>query len=184
MEKIEKLKKIFKREGLDGYVIPKNDEFFGEYIPDHNDRLNFISSFSGSYGLALILKDQNYLFVDGRYTLQANNQSKKKFKVITIPDKMPSDILKSKKLIIGFDPNLFTKKSLSILFGKNKCEYKPLHKNLIDEIWKRKMKKNDNKFFVLPAGSVSQKYQYKIKKILKLLQFLTRCQAIFLKRKN
>ena len=80
MEKIEKLKKIFKREGLDGYIIPKNDEFFGEYIPDHNDRLNFISSFSGSYGLALILKDKNYLFVDGRYTLQANNQSKKNFK--------------------------------------------------------------------------------------------------------
>ena len=96
MEKIEKLKKIFKRERIDGYIIPKNDEFFGEYIPDHNDRLNFISGFSGSYGLALILKDKNYLFVDGRYTLQANNQSKKNFKVVTIPDKMPSDILKKK----------------------------------------------------------------------------------------
>ena len=65
MEKIEKLKKIFKREKIDGYIVPKNDEFFGEYVPDHNDRLNFISNFSGSYGLALILKDKNYLFVDG-----------------------------------------------------------------------------------------------------------------------
>ena len=45
MEKIKKLKKIFKREKIDGYIIPKNDEFFGEYIPDHNDRLNFISGF-------------------------------------------------------------------------------------------------------------------------------------------
>ena len=170
MEKIEKIKKIFKREGLDGYIIPKNDEFFGEYIPDHNDRLNFISSFSGSYGLALILKDKNYLFVDGRYTLQANNQSKKNFKVITIPDKMPSDILKSKKLIIGFDPNLCTKKFISIFFGKSECKYKPLLKNLIDEIWKRKVKKNENKFFVLPSGSVGEKHQSKINKITNYLK--------------
>ena len=75
MEKIEKLKKILIREKIDGYLIPKNDEFFGEYIPEYNDRLNFISDFTGSYGFALVLKDKNYLFVDGRYTFQANNQS-------------------------------------------------------------------------------------------------------------
>ena len=170
MEKIEKLKKIFKREKIDGYIVPKNDEFFGEYVPDHNDRLNFISNFSGSYGLALILKNKNYLFVDGRYTLQANNQSKKFFKVMTIPSQMPSDILRKKKLLIGFDPNLFTKKSLSIFFGKSKCEYKPLAKNFIDEIWKRKIKKNKKKFFVLPAGSVSETYQSKISKITNYLK--------------
>ena len=118
MEKIEKLKKIFEREKIDGYIIPKNDEFFSEYIPDHNDRLNFVSNFTGSYGFALILKNKNYLFVDGRYTLQAKNQSGRFFKVITLPDKLPSDILKNKKLLIGFDPNLFTKRSLSIFFGK------------------------------------------------------------------
>ena len=121
MEKIEKLKKILIREKLDGYLIPKNDEFFGEYIPEYNDRLNFISDFTGSYGFALILKNKNYLFVDGRYTLQAKNQSGNNFKIITIPDKMPSDIFKGKKLSIGFDPNLFTEKSfIYIFFGKNK----------------------------------------------------------------
>ena len=99
MEKIKKLKKILKRESLDGYIIPKNDEFFGEYIPNHNDRLNFISNFSGSYGFALILKDKNYLFVDGRYTLQAKNQSGKYFRIITVPDKMPIEVLKKKKKI-------------------------------------------------------------------------------------
>ena len=112
MEKIKKLKRIFEREKIDGYIIPKNDEFFGEYIPDHNDRLNFISNFSGSYGFALILKNKNYLFADGRYTLQANNQSGRFFKIITIPDKLPGDIFKNKKLSIGFDPKLFTKRSL------------------------------------------------------------------------
>ena len=39
--KIEKLKKFFIKEKIDGYIVPKNDEFFSEYIPDHNDRLNF-----------------------------------------------------------------------------------------------------------------------------------------------
>ena len=56
MEKINKLRKIFNREKIDGYLIPKNNEFFGEYVPDYNDRLNYISNFSGSYGFSLILK--------------------------------------------------------------------------------------------------------------------------------
>ena len=147
MEKINNLKKVFSKEKIDGYIIPKNDEFFGEYIPDHNDRLKFISNFSGSFGFALILKSKSYLFVDGRYTLQANNQSGKYFKVITIPSKMPNDVLKGKKLSIGFDPNLFTKKSLSIFFRKNKCKFKPIKNNLIDQIWKRKIKDSEYKFF-------------------------------------
>ena len=177
MEKIKKLKRIFEREKIDGYIIPKNDEFFGEYIPDHNDRLNFISNFSGSYGFALILKNKNYLFADGRYTLQANNQSGRFFKIITIPDKLPGDIFKNKKLSIGFDPKLFTKRSLSIFIGKSKCKYKPLLNNLIDEIWKRKIKINKNKFFILPAESVGEKHQSKINK---LTNYLKRRKSDFL----
>ena len=114
MEKIKKLKKILSKELIDGYLIPKNDEFFDEYVSNQNDRLNYISNFTGSFGLSLILKDKNLLFVDGRYTLQALKQSGKFFDIITIPGKMPSDVLKNKKLIIGFDPKLFTKKSLNI----------------------------------------------------------------------
>ena len=142
MEKINKLKHYFRKEKIDGYIISKNDEFFGEYTPAHNDRLNFISNFSGSYGLALIIKEKNYLFVDGRYTIQANNQSGNYFKIITIPNKMPHDVLKNKKLTIGFDPKLFTNKSLNIFFNNSKCSFKPINKNLIDKIWKRKIVKN------------------------------------------
>ena len=108
MEKIEKLRKFFVEKKIDGYLVPKNDEFFNEYVQNHNDRLNFISSFTGSYGFALILKDENYLFVDGRYSIQANIQCGKYYKIITFPDKMPKEVLKEKKLSIGFDPNLFT----------------------------------------------------------------------------
>ena len=70
---INKLKQKFKRYEIDGYIIPKNDEFFSEYA--NPNRLKIVSNFSGSAGMALILKDKNYLFVDGRYTLQAKLES-------------------------------------------------------------------------------------------------------------
>ena len=60
MEKIVKLRNYFKNYNLDGYIIPKNDEFFNEYTPSNKDRLNYISNFSGSFGLALILKKKNF----------------------------------------------------------------------------------------------------------------------------
>ena len=166
MEKINKLKKRFLNEEIDGYIIPKNDEFFGEYIPINEDRLKYISNFTGSYGFALILKNKNYLFVDGRYTLQANKQSGMLFIIKTIPKELPRDILKNKKLKIGFDPKLFTEKSLNIFFGKTSCKYIPLKKNLIDEIWHRKKSRSVNKFYILPQSSVGEDHNSKIKKII------------------
>ena len=67
-ERINKLRKQFKELNIDGYIIPKNDEFFSEHT--QKDRLKFISNFSGSAGYAILLKNKNYLFVDGRYTIQ------------------------------------------------------------------------------------------------------------------
>ena len=166
MEKINKLKRIFKIEKIDGYVIPKNDEFFGEYISDNKDRLKYISNFSGSYGFALILKKKNYLFVDGRYTLQANKQSGDFFNIKTIPNELPKNVLKNKNLIIGFDPKLFTRKTLNIFFGKTDCKYLPVSKNLIDEVWLRKNNNSKNEFYTLPNYSVGESYQKKINKIV------------------
>ena len=120
MTKLQKLKKLFNNYKIDGYIIPKNDEFFGEYIPNYKDNLKFISNFSGSYGFAVLLKKKNYLFVDGRYTLQAKMQSGKIFKICTIPKKFPSHILGNKKFTIGFDPKLHTKLMISRFFKKTK----------------------------------------------------------------
>ena len=170
MEKIKKLKNTFRRENIDGYIISKNDEFFEENVSDFNDRLNFISNFSGSYGFSLILKNKNYLFVDGRYTLQAIKQSGSSFKIITFPNKMPSDILKNKKLTIGFDPKLFTKQFLNIFFKNKNCKFKPLNNNLIDQIWKRKTKENTSRFYTLPKNSSGLNHKSKIRKIANLLK--------------
>ena len=165
MEKIDRLKKILKIEKIDGYIVPKNDEFFSEYIPDEKDRLKYISNFSGSYGFALILLNSNFLFVDGRYTLQAKRESSN-FKINTIPNKLPVDILKNRNLKIGFDPKLFTKKTLNNFFSKTNCNYVPLNENLIDKIWLRKKNKIKSKFYILPDGSVGENYKSKINKII------------------
>ena len=170
MEKITNLKKIFREENIDGYIIPKNDEFFGEYISDDKDRLKYISDFTGSYGFALILNNQNYLFVDGRYTLQAIKQSGKLFKVKTIPLELPSNILKNKKLTIGFDPGLFTNKSLNTFFGKTNCKYIAIKKNLVDKIWIRKKNNVRNKFYKLPEKCVGESYKSKIDKVVSKLK--------------
>ena len=68
-ERISKLRDKFKEFNIDGYVIPKNDDFFSEY--SQKDRLKTISNFTGSAGYAIILRKKNYLFVDGRYSIQA-----------------------------------------------------------------------------------------------------------------
>ena len=138
MEKINNLRNLFKRNKIDGYIVPKNDEFFGEYIPENKDNLKYISNFSGSYGFALILKKNNYLFVDGRYTLQAKIQSGEFFKIITIPKTMPVDLLRNKKINIGYDRRLHTELTLSYFFKENKYKLVSIKDNLIDKIWKKK----------------------------------------------
>ncbi len=170
MEKINKLKKLIIEFNLDGYIVPKNDEFFSEYIPKNRDRLKFISNFTGSYGFALILKNKNYLFVDGRYTLQAKIQSGKIFNIITIPNKFPSDVLKMKKLKIGFDPRLHTRKYFKIIFKKTNCNLVSIKQNLIDKIWIQKKIIKSKKFYVLPKKAVGQSYASKINLIIETLK--------------
>ena len=136
MKKLIKLRKFLKIYKLDGYLVPKNDEYFNEYVRQSSDRLKFISNFSGSAGFAVILKNKNYLFVDGRYTLQARIQSRKNFTIITIPQKFPKDVLKTqKKLKIGFDPKLHSEKQINFLFNIKNIILKPINRNLIDIIW-------------------------------------------------
>ena len=59
---------------------------------------------------------------------------------------MPRDILKDKKFTIGFDPHLFTKKTIEKFFGGNSCKFKSIEKNLIDKIWKRNNKLSKSNF--------------------------------------
>ncbi len=167
---MKNFKKLFERYRIDGYIIPKNDEYFNEYIHSSKDRLKFISNFSGSAGFAVILKNRNYLFVDGRYTVQARHQSGKKFKIITMPNKFPKDVIKSnKKIILGFDPNLHTEKQLNFFFKIKNIKLRSINQNLIDVVWPNKPKDLVKPFFSISpknAGVASSKKINQVKNIL------------------
>ena len=163
-KRIRQLRKKFNQFNIDGYIVPKNDEFFSEYAAI--DRLKIISNFSGSAGLAVILKKNNYLFVDGRYTIQAQQQSGKQFKIIEIHKFLPHSIIKN--LTLGFDPNLLTKRQLYGYFGKF-LELKQINNNLIDEIYKKR-KPKAKKFFSLSSNVTGESFKSKINKIRNILK--------------
>ncbi len=168
MEKIKQLRKILKLNHLEGYIIPKNDEFFNENVQIHKDRLKNISNFTGSAGFAIILLKENYLFVDGRYTLQAQKQCKGKFKIITLPSKSFRKIIK-KKLKIGFDPKLYTSHLLNAYFNNSNFQLKPLNSNLIDQIIKIKKNSIKSKAWLINDKNSGENYFSKMNKIKKVL---------------
>ena len=112
-EKLKELKNKFNLNEIDGYVVPKNDEYFSEFAK--KDKLKTITGFDGSFGIAIILKKKNFLFVDGRYVEQAKIQAGKKFKILEIPKKLPYQIL-NPRLNLGFDPTVFTSRNLLYYF--------------------------------------------------------------------
>ena len=84
MNSVKKLRLLFSKENIGGYLVPKNDFFFNEFVESCNDRLKFISNFTGSAGTALILKEKSYLFIDGRYTIQAKLESGNHYQIIDV----------------------------------------------------------------------------------------------------
>ena len=169
MNKTKKIKKLFSRYNLDGYAVPKNDEFFSEYA--NPNRLLNITNFSGSAGFSILMKKQNYLFVDGRYTTQAKIETKKKFKVFEIPKVFPVDIFKKFKTkpMIGYDPKLFTNNMIRRYFG-NTCNLVAVNKNLVDEVVLKKNKLNNISFYNLSSKITGESTNSKIKRLVSILQ--------------
>ena len=161
---IKKLRNKFKKHNIDGYVVPKNDDYFTEY--SKINRLKIISNFSGSAGIAVILKNKNYLFTDGRYTIQSQLESGKNFKIYGFEKLLNCNLFKN--LTLGIDPKLFTNTQIKNYFLKNN-KIKHINKNLIDEI--KKQKNNlDIPFFSLNKNIVGESVNSKINKISKYLK--------------
>jgi len=162
--KIKILRNKFKKYQIDGYIIPKNDDYFTEY--SKINRLKIISNFTGSAGLAIVLKKKNFLFTDGRYTIQSQIESGKDFKIISYEKIVNCNLFKN--LTLGIDPKLITNEQVKKFFLKNN-KVKFIDKNLIDEIQKHKIKDNFP-FFSLSKEIVGESYTSKINKISKYLK--------------
>ena len=72
--RLQRLREALVAQGLDGFIVPRGDQHQGEYVPPCGQRLAWLTGFTGSAGLAIVLRDRAALFVDGRYTLQAVQQ--------------------------------------------------------------------------------------------------------------
>ena len=161
---ISLLKKNFSKYKIDGYIIPKNDKYFSEYDP--NERLHKISDFSGSAGLAIITNYKNYLFVDGRYILQAKIECGNNFKIIDITKNLPKNIFKN--ITLGVDPKIITSNNIKKLFN-NKILIKEIDHNLIDTIVPKK-KIKVKQFFKLDDKIVGEKKSIKLNRIKRYLK--------------
>jgi len=163
-KKIQELRKKFKKYNIDGYVVPKNDDYFTEY--SKINRLKIISNFSGSAGLVVILKNKNFLFADGRYTIQSHIESGKNFQVVDYEKIVNCDLFKN--LTLGVDPRIFTYNQIKKSFvKKNKIKF--IKNNLIDEIEYKKIN-NDPPFFALKKNIVGETSSSKINKISQYLK--------------
>jgi Xaa-Pro aminopeptidase len=110
--RVEALRKALAALGLDGFIVPRADEHQGEYVPEHMARLAWLTGFTGSAGNAVILADKAALIVDGRYTLQSEEQTDAAIITPTRMEEMPLERWIEANLPaggkLGYDPWLHT----------------------------------------------------------------------------
>jgi len=113
------LRRELEAQGLDGLYVPHDDEYQNEYLPDANERLAWATGFTGSFGAAFVFKDKAVLFADGRYTLQAADQTDPALvDVEGIPDPgafgwLAKQSLQGKR--VGYDPRLMSPNDVAAL---------------------------------------------------------------------
>lgn len=142
-DKFKKLRDAMKKQNVDGFLVPRTDEFQSEYVAPYAERLAWLTGFTGSAGMAVILRDKAALFVDGRYVLQAKAQvDRKLFEVVFIEDQKPLDWVKKhlkKSKVVGYDPHLHTMNFVDQwrqILDKNGLFFQHMEHNPIDQIWK------------------------------------------------
>src|SRR5712672_789801 len=110
--RLERLRRELAAQDLDGFIVPRADEHQGEYVPACGQRLAWLTGFTGSAGMAIVLTDRAAVFIDGRYTLQAAAQvDRALFAIRHLIDEPPAKFLAEaagKGAVIGYDPWLHT----------------------------------------------------------------------------
>jgi Xaa-Pro aminopeptidase len=164
---INLLRAELKKSNLAGYIVPRQDEFQGEYVAAYAERLKWLTGFAGSWGMAIVTQKKAAIFVDGRYTIQVTEQvDVKQITPQHLVDEPPTKWIEmnlKKGDRLGFDPWLTTAseaKRLAAACLKVGAKLVPT-KNLIDQIWKDQPARPQNPLSVQPrqfAGrSVSEK---------------------------
>ncbi|WP_281684797.1 aminopeptidase P family protein [Thalassobaculum salexigens] len=139
--RLDRLREALATAGVDGFILPRADEHMGEYIPAPAERLSWLTGFTGSAGVVLVLPDVAVIFVDGRYTLQVAQQVDTgrwtvEHVVRTPPAEYVRTHLAGRRL--GFDPRLHSinaAKRLADAAEEAGGSLVALQDNPIDALW-------------------------------------------------
>jgi Xaa-Pro aminopeptidase len=140
--RLKALRTELARRGLTGFVVPRADRQQNEYVPASEERLAWLTGFTGSAGVAVVLMDRAALFVDGRYTLQAREQVEASlFEIVHIVETPPGEWLEKTLTAadrLGYDPWLHTAESVERLAkacAAAGAALVPVEPDLLDPLW-------------------------------------------------
>lgn len=128
-------------QGLDGLLVPHEDEHQNEYLPEANDRLAWLTGFTGSAGACVVLKDRAAVFADGRYTVQVRAQvDPAQFEIRDLVEGgVPAYLAQAPKdAVIGYDPRLHSPDALANLkqaATRAGAVLRPVDVNPLDQAW-------------------------------------------------
>jgi Xaa-Pro aminopeptidase len=138
LEKLSALRQILIGQSLDGFLVPRADEHLGEYVAEYAQRLGWLTGFTGSAGLAVVLLNRAAVFTDGRYTLQLAAQTdealwdRRHVTESPPPDWIVENTAPGAR--IGYDPWLFSEDALA-RYREAGVSVVAVSANPVDAIW-------------------------------------------------
>ena len=160
---------------IDALLVPHEDEYLGEYVPAHNERLHWLTGFTGSAGAAVITQHKAAMFVDGRYTVQVTKEVPAAlFEYRHLIEEPALDWLKgqlSQGQTVAIDPRMHNSAWLSMAQSKlsGSLELKVLASNPIDELWHDRPAPVVSDVRLMPTEAVGQSCESKRKEIAQLV---------------
>lgn len=167
--RLNELRNILKDHDYAGYIVPTTDEYLSEYTPEYAKRLSYITGFTGSNGLAIILENTVLFFTDGRYINQCfvelDDHLFEIFDLALLPKFNWKDYI-DEDAFVAYDPKLFTNRMLQNFSSIN---LKPHANNLIDITWKEQPQKPNSTIYDYPVKYAGEAYEEKINRCLNFL---------------
>jgi len=170
--RLARLRTEMARVGLDGFLVPRADEFQGEYVPPSAERLHWLTGFSGSAGIAVALADRAAVLSDGRYTLQIRAEvDPAAFAPVDgvatpVHDWLAENAPEGGR--VGFDPWLHTRAQTRRLIeglGKRRAELVAVEENLVDRVWSDRPAPPTGPISVQPLAFAGEPVETKIARI-------------------
>ncbi|EGQ8503062.1 aminopeptidase P family protein [Vibrio parahaemolyticus] len=175
LSRVNAIREWLAQHNIDALLIPHEDEYLGEYVPAHNERLHWLTGFTGSAGTAVITQHKAAIFVDGRYTVQVTKQ-------------VPNELFEYRHLIeepaldwiqdnltanasVAIDPRMHSSAWLDMAQAKlaGKLELNILSSNPIDALWHDRPAPVVSDVRLMPTEAVGQSSESKRKEIAQLV---------------